>query len=227
MSSEIAETVISPRARDHGPIEYAPSDQKKWKPWLEAEVEAVQLWYTRGPNHGVAHWQTSLCFSGLVHQKRAITLNMTRFDQHRYYRASQALRLNPYGTLCISAREDTQSKTAKSPIRINIIHPIRNGEPQVLRVADVIKYIEETGQSHYAFNPDQSGCLYWQLSILQALETQGYLHPGKVDSIRSEIEDHRKEEHVADYIPWPPVQGWYYRVVDREGGKVAIIPVRT
>lgn len=61
------------------------------------------------------------------------------------------------------------------------------------------------GYAQYAFNPEQSGCLYWQLSHLQCLEMRGYLAPGEIDRVKSKIETHREEQRRADYIPWPPV----------------------
>lgn len=112
--------------------------------------------------------------------------------------------VNYYGTLRLQVQRAkiTTSKPA-------IIHDITFAEG--VTVGDIVQFIYDRKLQFYKFHPDGSGCLFWQLTLMDEFSKVGWIPENSTQAIREAIVAFRGENpERLSMVLYPPVQGSFY-----------------
>ncbi|KAL4250801.1 hypothetical protein ABKN59_006036 [Abortiporus biennis] len=173
-------------------------------------LEAILFW---GPaTNGTVHWRTSYAFtadSESATKFRGISLDMYMPKRHIYQQPNM---INNFGTLKLTAR-----RGALTSSRTSVMQKIPFNKP--ITVTQLLDAVEKHNLQHYQFNADaQSGCLFWQLSLLNKLVSLGWIPMTTIEEIQKKIEEFRSKSAAnQQIIPYPPVQGTFYNPRDEIG----------
>jgi hypothetical protein len=149
---------------------------------------------------GIAHWRTSYRFSSEVDGMIGMSVDMYQPVYHQF---------NTQGTNCFGSLKlmTTPNKLTSRKPAVNFAVAFKTK----VQVQLLINLITSEQRHYYLFHPDGSGCLFWQLSLLQRFEEHGWVETGTTTSAATVIQDFRsKSSASAATIPWPPRQGTYY-----------------
>jgi len=80
-----------------------------------------------------------------------------------------------------------------------------------VKVQHLVDLIIGERRHYYTFHQDGSGCMFWQLSLLQRFEECGWVEAGAAAWAATAIQDFRNKSSAnAAAMPWPPRQGTFY-----------------
>ncbi|TFY76977.1 hypothetical protein EWM64_g7034 [Hericium alpestre] len=187
-------------------------------------LKAVVLWSTSSLS--TRHWRTGLEFTktltvgsnsnpnatpapDVVSQVLppgiygGISVDMFQPEAHQNHLPSTDGEVNLYGTLSVNPRMAhilySRSKNLFScPLELKVS----------VRVKDVLDLMLAQRRQYYKFNPRGSGCLYWQLQLLQAFVANGWIAKASLDAAITQITALAARPGSA--VPYPPVMGTFY-----------------
>ncbi|KAI4519611.1 hypothetical protein K525DRAFT_271583 [Schizophyllum commune Loenen D] len=145
----------------------------------DQRLSDVILWCTR-PYSGVPHWITSFTYAnGAAHGFGGFSLDM--FKPHRHEAAPDADADTPNFEGSLKATERTAKRlVSSSPGRLQKIR-----FTEVVTTADVLGLIQERKLQYYRFNTECcSGCMCWQLTLLDTFVEKGWIPSAEVQSAR-------------------------------------------
>jgi hypothetical protein len=162
------------------------------------ELAKVHFWAAK--TSSIAHWRTSYKFSTNVGSLIGISVDMYQPISH----VLNAEETNRFGSLKLLTTSRKLFSTNPAVLYTAVFKKRVN-------VENLINLIIQDGRHHYKFHPDGSGCMYWQLSLLQKFESFGWLENGSSAEIVEAIQTFRNESKAnAASMPWPPRKGEYY-----------------
>ncbi|KAI0684376.1 hypothetical protein C8Q76DRAFT_804062 [Earliella scabrosa] len=108
---------------------------------------------------------------------------------------------NLYGSLAIQPRKYDAlfSKRAGVKLEVNFKVPVT--------VQNIVDLITREGLQYYKFNPAGSGCLCWQLQLLQRFVQQGWIEETTLHTFKEQLAAGAKSN---PRILYPPVVGQFY-----------------
>jgi len=164
-----------------------------------AELLELNLWAPR--TSGIAHWRTSYKFASTVDGMIGMSVDMYQPDFHQFnprrpnYFGSLKLLTTPYK---LTSRDPAVNVTVAFKTKVKVQH--------------LVELITNEGRHYYTFHPDGSGCMFWQLSLLQRFEECGWVETGTTTWAVTAIHAFRdKSSANAATMPWPPRQGNFYQ----------------
>lgn len=111
---------------------------------------------------------------------------------------------NHYGSLKLTVSTD-KIVTSKPVVMHEIPFKV------AVTVKDILDFIQGRNLQYYKFHEKSSGCLFWQLTLLERFAEKGWI-PASTQEIKNKIEAFRNVSPVnAAMIPYPPVQGTFYQ----------------
>ncbi|VDB87748.1 unnamed protein product [Peniophora sp. CBMAI 1063] len=89
-------------------------------------------------------------------------------------------------------------------------------------IETILNVVKDNKLSYYLFHPEISGCLWWQLTLVEKLEAMGLLEKGSRDMVVDKIsKQHASGGPLADVLvsrakskkkPFEPVEGVFYKL---------------
>ena len=192
-------------------------------------LKGVVLWSVN--SLGTRHWRTGFEFAGLptVVSDAAqgppqpstlmsqtvrpgvyggVSVDMFQPLAHQYHVEAVDGKKNLHGRLSISPRLNgflfSRSRNLFS-CSLKFKVPVR--------MKDVLDLILAQGRQFYKFNPKGSGCLYWQLLLLEAFVVMGWIDRTSLDAANVQIT--ALASRADSGVPYPPVMGTFYRPPQR------------
>lgn len=167
----------------------------------------VEMWCTSGFGDTPPHWITSYTFANPVPTNRerslgGVSLDMHQPQNHVYHRPSES-NTNYFGSLAMSTRFFGAVRSANTPLAITAVFDT------AVTVQDVRDVVTTRGLQYYKFHPDGSGCMFWQLTLLQEFVTRGWIKVSDMSALTGQIERHAKT-WTRSKILYPPIQGEFY-----------------
>ncbi|RPD67513.1 hypothetical protein L226DRAFT_519333 [Lentinus tigrinus ALCF2SS1-7] len=170
-------------------------------------LKEVILWCTHS---GMVHWMTSYRFPQMLEENidgsrvfyEGVSFNMFQPQRHVYHRLPDENNL--FGTLQVQARRMNALISSRPGLKLTTTFK----DTVRVTVQDVLNVVTDAGHQYYKYSPVGSGCLCWQLQLLERFVTKGWLAREVVEKFAADIEAAAKERRSA--IIWPPVQGTHY-----------------
>ncbi|KAH9923386.1 hypothetical protein B0H21DRAFT_159450 [Amylocystis lapponica] len=164
----------------------------------DAVLSTVIIWASRGGR--VAHWRTSYTFKTVKLGYIGMSLDMFQPEIHQY----QTTGTNQFGCLRIRATRDKLHSRNYAVLE-------EYGFRVVVTVGDLLRSIHGAGLQNYKFHQEGSGCMFWQLHLLEMMVSWEWIKERDVEKVKSEIERARSNSRsVATSMPWPPIKGTFY-----------------
>ncbi|KAI1789343.1 hypothetical protein LXA43DRAFT_586951 [Ganoderma leucocontextum] len=137
-----------------------------------------------------------------------ISMDMFQPLAHQYHVPSVDGIKNLYGTLSVSPRlKEFLYSRSRNLFSCSLKFKVP------VRVKDVLDLIFVQGRQYYKFNPKGSGCLYWQLQLLEAFVAKGWIDRSSLDAANAQITALASRADSA--VPYPLVMGEFYRPPQR------------
>ncbi|KZT24773.1 hypothetical protein NEOLEDRAFT_392692 [Neolentinus lepideus HHB14362 ss-1] len=168
------------------------------------QLTSVIIWCTGGGT--LHHWRTSysLADSSVINdlgeRLAGISLDMYQPHDHGYKTADGP---NLHGCLQISPRT---TRHGLYSTRSGVLEEINFSS--AVTVQDIVDLVTGQKRQYYMFNPLGSGCLYWQLQLLRAFVSKGWIHSTDLSGVTESIGKYAKM--YPDRVPFPPVEGQFY-----------------
>ncbi|KAI0070974.1 hypothetical protein K474DRAFT_1669511 [Panus rudis PR-1116 ss-1] len=187
-------------------------------PFANQEMRSVTLWCATGG--APRHWRTAYKFTSLLRfDEQGTGTNLVRVTQAaikvdtwegvsldifqpQYHTFDQSGN-NLYATLTAAPRlagRLTSTKLGLSKKVEFVTH---------VTVQDLRDLLFERGLQYYKFNPAGSGCLYWQLNLLELFATKGWIATEKLQEVKDHVREYAIQQGSRG-VPYPPVQGEFY-----------------
>ncbi|EPQ55760.1 hypothetical protein GLOTRDRAFT_128977 [Gloeophyllum trabeum ATCC 11539] len=165
-------------------------------------LSSVTIWCTSGNLH---HWISSykLVDQIVVAPKQTIagiSMNMHQPLEHEFHTGEET---NLFGSLHIHLRTAEKGLVSR---RSGVLEEIKF--LCTITVRDIVDLVLAERRQYYMFSPLGSGCLYWQLQLLRAYVSKGWIKGTDVDKAIGSIEKYAKENEAK--VPFPPVEGQFY-----------------
>ncbi|KAM5530675.1 hypothetical protein V8D89_015647 [Ganoderma adspersum] len=171
---------------------------RHWRTGFEfVDSRSVVLNTTQGPP------QPSAIMSPLLRPGTydGISVDMFQPHAHQYYVPSVDGTKNLFGTLSVAPRLKGYMYS-----RTGNLFPIKFKVP--VRVKDLLDLILMQQRQYYKFNPRGSGCLYWQLQLLEAFVGMGWIDKASLNAVLAEVTALASRANSG--VPFPPVVGVFY-----------------
>ena len=134
-----------------------------------------------------------------------LVVDMVQPYKHVYHPDANDDDLNYYGTLQLTVQED---KVISSRPAVNCLIAFTEGTHVTVR--DLIKLICDNKLQHYKFHPEGSGCLFWQLNLLDVIAHAGWIPEDSSKTVRDAIVAFRSgNDRRLNMILYPPVEGTF------------------
>ncbi|TBU30261.1 hypothetical protein BD311DRAFT_234387 [Dichomitus squalens] len=180
-------------------------------------LKSVILWCSGSMS--LKHWRTSFEFNNTQQLSSealpaqtllrpgvygGISADMFQPAVHEYHTPDNDQDNNLYGTLSISARLSHLLFSSRKDIFAR-----RLDFKVAVTVKDVLELIIGQQRQYYRFNPLGSGCLYWQLLLLEAFVANGWIAKEQLDAVKLDIATYAAGLGNRS-VPYPPVRGTFY-----------------
>ena len=190
-----------------------PTSDDAWNQCLDCEVKSILLWYSAVTS--VAHWQTSFILSRTIKGYNACSFNMGFDpDQRPYKDPADTIR---FGHLSLKLRDGWASQVMISG---SGKADLSNGVTVTLR--DILTLSEEQGLQRFAFSSENSGCLCWQFTLMNALVKRGWLDAEVLERFAEYVKKREALPGSKAVIFLPPLLGFFYTVEEQAAGEVRI-----
>ncbi|KZW02913.1 hypothetical protein EXIGLDRAFT_829035 [Exidia glandulosa HHB12029] len=170
-------------------------------------VSEIYLWCTRDYPR---HWISSYTFSSQVFDPTGqdelggVSIDMYQPFQHLYGDDVFGSEDDLLGSVKIMARKVTALYSSRSPLLIDLAFTRR------VKVSELVALIVANNLQYYRFNPAGSGCLFWQLTLINKFTAVGWLPPNAPQHFTGRVQNLAAREG-QQAIPFPPAQGTFYR----------------
>ncbi|KAL6303605.1 hypothetical protein BKA93DRAFT_787012 [Sparassis latifolia] len=172
-------------------------------PVLDRVLKSVIIWAPQ--SNGVTHWRTSYEFAEVVRKgPLGISVDMFQPKSHVYHTTKGTG--NSFGTLLIKVSFEKLTSTSPA-VRVDI--PLQQA---VTVRRQLLEFIVTRNMQYYRFHNAGSGCMFWQLTLLQRMgEEAKWIRVEEFLRVLNIIQEARNASSaVASSMPWPPRQGTFY-----------------
>ncbi|CAL1709293.1 unnamed protein product [Somion occarium] len=183
---------------------------------LNASISEVNIWAPQAIR--TFHWRTTLVLATTTDGFLGVSLDMYQPVEHVYKLPEQPQ--NSFGTLQITPRTERLLYSTRTFYKACSV-------PMVTKVTvnNVYDLIVELGLQHYMFHAiHSSGCMFWNLQLLRLFQLKRWVAEGSYEAARETIQ-HYHIQLGGIKVPWPPVEGKYYRF--RDFDDVRVLEVRS
>ncbi|KAI0757991.1 hypothetical protein C8Q74DRAFT_1373059 [Fomes fomentarius] len=111
---------------------------------------------------------------------------------------------NVFGALRINARHADALMSSRAPIYARATFLV------TVTVQDIVDLIISQGRQYYQFDPAGSGCLFWQLALLEQYVAKGWISSEDFARIKQEVQQFAASP-TGVKVPYPPVAGTFYK----------------
>lgn len=111
---------------------------------------------------------------------------------------------NVFGALSINARHADALMSSRAPIYAHATFLV------TVTVQDIVDLIISQGRQYYQFDPAGSGCLFWQLALLEQYVAKGWISSDDFARIKQEVQQFAASP-TGVKVPYPPVAGTFYK----------------
>lgn len=159
-------------------------------------ITSVIIWAPK--TTGVAHWRTSFTFGDPP--SPGLSVDMFQPDRHEFCSSGET---NRFGTLVL--KPVTKLSSTNTFVKEQIAFTAG------IVVQDLLDAIFVRKLQYYKFHEDGSGCMFWQLCLLECIQSKGWIGGSEKDRVLSVIKAARESSAgIANSMPWPPRQGVFY-----------------
>jgi len=155
---------------------------------------------SRGDPH---HWITSYPFINTVENQglnyQGVSLDMYRPSSHKFDPSGSDL----FGSLKFSVRRGGRLTSANPGFRVIVEFKA------TVTVKALTELIKSEGKQYYKFNKEGCGCMFWQLKLLEAFVTKGWITKTDLEGLKNSLKAYAKTKG-SNAVPYPPVQGSFY-----------------
>ncbi|KAI3604066.1 hypothetical protein WG66_000796 [Moniliophthora roreri] len=172
-----------------------PAIQNGIASFMEYKIKGMVLWCV--PSTTPYHWVSSYIFTD--QGAGGISADMYRPKCHEWTQRNQT---NYYGSLKITHRSSNKVISTRTPLKIEI--PFT----REVTVSDIYNLIVQGKRHQYVFNDAGSGCMFWQLDLIDHFIAMGWVDVRYKDSALQEIQKLATTKGELS-VPYPAVKGTF------------------